>query len=103
MTLHAWLNDRSPAPPTRLAGRIEEALGARLASDAESAPGLCVDAAEALLCDLLDRSTTGRESALDLLTVDALITYAFEAAAADPATLESRANAAMSRLSQLAR
>ena len=39
--------------------------------------------------------SAGRESALDLLTVDALVTYAFEAAAEAPASLEATATAAM--------
>lgn len=102
MTLRDWLHERTPPAPARLSARIEDALGDRLTSDAASAPDACVDAAELLLRDLLEHSATGRESALDLLTVDALITYAFEAAATDPATLESRATAAMSRLSHLA-
>ena len=42
------------------------------------------------------RPSAGRESALDLLTVDALVTYAFEAA--EPASLEATATAAMIRL-----
>lgn len=101
MTLGAWLRERAPTAPAPLADRIEAVLGDRLAADASCATEACVDAAEALLRDLLDRSSTGRESALDLLTVDALITYAFEAAAAEPASLEARASAAMARLSLL--
>jgi hypothetical protein len=59
-------------------------------------------AAETLLGELLARPTTGRESALDLLAVDALVTYAFEAASSEPATLGARAGEAMIRLSALA-
>lgn len=103
MTLQRWLRDRRPSPPVRLALRIEEVLGDRLSQDAASAADLCVDAAESLLGELLEHSATGRESALDLLTVDALITYAFEAAAAEPERLAARANAAMTRLSHVAR
>jgi hypothetical protein len=52
-----------------------------------------------LLRELVSRSATGRESALELLAVDALVTYAFEAAAASPTSLTTTANAAMARLS----
>jgi hypothetical protein len=51
---------------------------------------------------LLDRSTTGRESALDLLTVDALVTYALEAAATTPGSLPELTTNAMTRLAAVA-
>jgi hypothetical protein len=103
VTLRAWLRVRSPTPPPRLLARIEETLGERCDASQEDAPELCVSAAEALLRDLLARPTAGRESALDLLTVDALVTYAFEAAASDPAKIVGRAENAMTRLSAAAR
>jgi hypothetical protein len=99
VTLGVWLADRTPAPPARLARRIEQALGERVHGDVASAPELCVDAAADLLRDLLVRSATGRESALELLAVDALVTYAFEAAATHPETLMTTAASAMKRLS----
>ena len=98
MTLESWLRDRTPAPPRRLAERIGEVLGDRAGRPATEAYELCLDAAVALLRELLARPT-GRESALDLLTVDALVTYAFEASASEPAKLKARAINAMSRLS----
>lgn len=98
MTLHSWLRDRTPAPPRRLAERIGEVLGARMGRPAAEAHELCLEAAVQLLRELLARPT-GRESALDLLTVDALVTYAFEASASEPAKLQARAQSAMSRLS----
>jgi hypothetical protein len=97
MTVAAWLRERTPAPPERLASRIFEVLGERRDADAASVTESCLDAAEGLLRELMTRSSAGRESALDLLTVDALVTYAFEAAADAPA-LESSAAAAMVRL-----
>ena len=98
MTVRAWLRVRSPTPPPRLAERIEQVLGARCDADSADASACCVAAAEELLQDLLARPTAGRASALDLLTVDALATYAFEAAAAEPETLVARAANAMQRL-----
>ncbi len=64
---------------------------------------LCLDAADDLLGELLARSSAGRESALDLLTVDALVTYAFEAAADSPESLPAAcATDAMTRLAAVA-
>lgn len=82
---------------------MDAVLGDRRATDSAEATEQCVAAAEGLLADLLTRPSAGRESALDLLTVDALITYAFEAAAVDANTLPSRADAAMRRLAAAAR
>lgn len=102
MTIRAWLAERRPPPPARLRERIESAFGTALDRPAADAPAQAITAAETLLEDLLARSTAGRESALDLLTVDALVTYAFEAASVDPASLAARADDAMTRLAALA-
>jgi hypothetical protein len=83
MTLGAWLRERSSAAPPRLTARVNEALSARRDAPRANATAECIAAAETLLRDLLARESTGRDSALDLLTVDALVTYAFEAAAED--------------------
>lgn len=102
MTLEHWLREREPTPPPRLAWRISDALGARRAADAGDATAQCIDAADSLLRDLLARGTAGRESALDLLAVDALVTYALEAAAAEPSAFVARAQDAMHRLAAAA-
>ena len=102
MTIRAWLADRRPPPPARLRERVASAFGDSLDRPASEAPAEAVTAAEVLLRDLLARPTAGRESALDLLAVDALVTYAFEAAADDPASLAARAEDAMTRLAALA-
>ncbi len=103
MTVREWLHEREPAPPTRLAARIDAVLGRRGDADKNGVSALCLDAAAELLSDLAARPSAGRESALDLLTVDALVTYAFEAAADAPASLEATATAAMIRLAATAR
>jgi hypothetical protein len=102
MTVGGWLQDRFPAPPERLAERIVVVLGDRCERDAAQTTTLCIDAAEQLLRDLMTRPSPGRESALDLLTVDALVTYAFEAASEVPDSLESLATSAMLRLAATA-
>jgi hypothetical protein len=103
VTVREWLREREPAPPTRLAARIDEALGKRGDREQGNVSALCLEAAEELLGELAARPSAGRESALDLLAVDALVTYAFEAAADSPSTLESTATAAMIRLAATAR
>jgi hypothetical protein len=103
VTAREWLHDRAPAPPARLAARIDEVVGPRGDEDEHRVSALCLDAAEELLTELAARRSAGRESALDLLTVDALVTYAFEAAADSPESLESTATAAMIRLAATAR
>lgn len=103
MILADWLRQRTPTPPVELSARIQQTLGERCNADASAAPELCVAAAESLLRELVARPSAGRESALDLLTVDALVTYAFEAASEHPGSLMDRAEHAMTRLSAAAR
>ena len=102
MTIREWLDARTASPPPRLRAQLDAALGERANRPVTALPEESLAAAEALLADLLSRPSAGRESALDLLVVDALVTYAFEAAAADPATLSKRAAGAMTILSALA-
>jgi hypothetical protein len=61
-----------------------------------------VDSSEAAMRRLLGDGCLTRESALDLLAVDALVTYAFEAAADEPAAIEDRAQRALARIAALA-
>jgi hypothetical protein len=58
--------------------------------------------AESAMTSLLADGCLTRESALDLLAVDALITYAFEAAADDPDRLEERSEQALAAIAALA-
>jgi hypothetical protein len=101
VTLDAWLAARRPEPPTRLAARVRECLAGER-TDSDDCSAACASAGESLLKDLLARAETGRESALDLLTVDALLTYAFEACAESPEQIEARALDAMRRLAAAA-
>lgn len=64
-------------------------------------PDVCIDTGIGLLNELLTSRTTTRADALDLLVVDALITYAFQEAAGNPMLLDRRASAAMSRIAAL--
>jgi len=102
VTIREWLSTRTPPAPDALRQRVEQVLDGQLDHDADVAPEVCLRAAEGLLRDLLGRPSTGRDSALDLLTADALATYAFESASDVPATIRARADDAMSRLSAVA-
>ena len=96
MILREWLETRTPAPPPRLLHRIVEVLGPDAAAEASS--DVLVGAAARLLRELTDRPTLTRDSALDLLTVDALVTYSLECAAASPDTLVDATTRAVGRL-----
>jgi hypothetical protein len=101
MNLSAWLDARDPAAPAPLADRVAEALGHVADAREETSPRLFA-AAELLLARLLSDGCATRDAAHDLLTADALVTYAFEAAAeTDPATLGESAANAMRRIAAL--
>jgi hypothetical protein len=91
----AWIAAHAEQPPAALRARLDGVLGAD-AVDAESAvaPAL-LQAGQSLLAAILRSGSTQRDAALDLLTADALVTYAFEAAADEPALLDQRAAEAM--------
>ncbi len=100
-TIGDWLLAVDPTPPPALAARLASALQPYAGERADRAPEACLDAGERLLDELLASGSTSRGSALDLLTVDALVTYAFQAAADAPERLEARAARAMARLAAL--
>lgn len=59
-------------------------------------------AAETLAARLLRAERSSRDTALDLLVVDALVTYAFELAGDEPTAIDARGERAMRRLAALA-
>jgi hypothetical protein len=96
------MEERQFAVPPRLVARLNESLDARADTRDADVASACLAAADRMLRDLLARGSNGRDVALDLLTVDALATYAFEAAAANPATLRAHAIQAASRFAAAA-
>ena len=102
MTVADWVRARSPAPSPAFAARVIAALGERADDNASRAAESCLDAAIALLGQLLEGDPLERSQAPALLAADALITYAFEAAADTPERLDDRAADAMARLAALA-
>ena len=98
MNLRDWLAHREPSPPRVLQERVE-ALALAVPELPDDPAGSLLDAAEKALAHLARRSPEDRASALDLLAVDALVTYAMEYAAQTPDELPVLAERAMSRLS----
>lgn len=101
MTVGEWLARAEPSPPDALREHLARTLGAAASRDVAEAPDVLLGAAERLVAELLRENCTTRESALDLLTADALVTFAFEAAADRPADLAQRAAEAMRRMAAL--
>lgn len=98
-----WIAGRVPVAPPAIVARIDAALVETAAgSSPDPVVDDCLRAAEGILARLLADGATNRSAALDLLTADALATYAFEAASENPDALVGQARAAMARLSALA-
>jgi hypothetical protein len=101
VTVAEWLHSRAARPPAALASRLEAVLGDSLSLSSEMIPELFLEKGEHLVAELLQTHNQARQSALDLLTADALVTYAFEAASEEPSAIEARASAAMTRIASL--
>lgn len=102
MTVGEWLAERTPAPPAPLAARLHEALAEHLGDRKANAHDVMLATAEGLLGELLALDCAARDRAIDLLAVDAMVTYAFEAACESPDTLRARATDAMGAIAALA-
>lgn len=100
-TVGEWMARIDPAPPSALHGRLCELVSSSASRPVADVPEACLEAGERLLDELLASGSTSRSTALDLLAVDSLVTYAFQAAADDPTRLEARAARAMARIAAL--
>lgn len=100
-TVGDWIARIEPAPPAALHRRLCELVAVDASRPVAEVPEACLDAGERLLDALLASGSTSRATALDLLAVDALVTYAFQAAADEPSRLEARAARAMSTIAEL--
>lgn len=98
MNVRDWLAHREPSPPRVLRDRVA-ALACAVPERAGDTAGTLLDAAEAALAGLARNSADDRATALDLLAVDALVTYALECAAQQPEEIPARSGHAMTRLS----
>ena len=101
MTIGEWLAARDPQPPAALLARLAEVLGDALREDASIATERLLAAGERITQPLLGDAVSSRDSALELLTADALVTYAFEAASSVPGRIEADARGAMRRVAAM--
>ncbi len=95
MTEPDWVARLEPAPPEELATAIRNSL--KDGTQNPSAEDL-FESAERLLDKVLRTDCETRSSALDLLTVDALMTHALQLASMEPKTPEDFAEQAMRRV-----
>jgi len=75
-----WLSRRTPPPPAELASAIRDALKVRNIPGDAPTPTELLETAQGLLEKVLQTDCDTRDSALTLLTADALVTYALEVA-----------------------
>ena len=99
MTDPDWVARLEPAPPEELATAIRNSLKERTQNP--SAEDFLA-AAERLLDKVLRMDCETRSSALDLLTVDALMTHALTVASTDPKSPEDFPEQAMRRIASYA-
>ncbi|MDQ6770000.1 MAG: hypothetical protein M3Z54_08435 [Gemmatimonadota bacterium] len=90
-----WLSQLDPTPPEQLATAMRNAV-----SDTTQTPTAddLLAAAEHLLDKVLRTDCETRASAIDLLTVDALMTHALEIASKEPGTPDDFAEQALRRV-----
>ena len=98
----AWLTSREPGAPPALMARVHALLGANPEWERLSRVDAFTAASEVLLRRVLEGAAVARTSALDLLAADACVTWAFEAAADDPATIAGRAERATRGIAAIA-
>lgn len=102
MTVAEWVASREPAAPPALATHMLRALGEDGGRPAREAAAVCLAAGERLAAALQRSDAASRASALDLLTADALVTLAFEAASDTPDQIDGLSLDAMHRFAKLA-
>lgn len=101
VTVGEWFAQLQPHPPAALHARLSVLLAEHAGRPAADVADVCIDTGVALLERMLASSDTGRDQALDLLAVDSLVTYAFQAAADRSWEIEERAATAMARIAAL--
>lgn len=90
-----WVSELDPAPPADLAMAMRNSLKD---STSNPTPEELLQAAEHLLDKVLRTDCETRASALDLLTVDALMTHALLVASNDPRASDDFADRALARV-----
>lgn len=103
MNVGEWLDSREPRPPAPLLENLKKALGSAVNDDATDSAAAFLVAAERMLRELVTSAETGRPVAADLLTIDALTTYAVESAAETLKNLPGFTDDAMARFADVAK
>jgi uncharacterized membrane protein len=101
MTIGEWLDRREPPPPATLMENLKAAIGPALSHDESETAAVFLAAAERKLRELVAAGETGRAVAGDLLTIDALTTYALESASETLQSIGGFSDEAMTRLSSI--
>ena len=99
MTDRDGLSKQDPTPPGELAAAMRNAVGGKENPTANEV----LESAERLLDRVLRTDCETRSSALDLLTVDALMTHALSVANQDPDSREDFPEQAMRRITSAGR
>ncbi len=100
-----WLSSRDAEAPPALTTCARELLEAHPEWEQLSRVDALIEASEALLRRVLEggaQARTNRANALHLLAADACVTWAFEAAADDPASIANRAERATMGIAAIA-
>ncbi len=97
MTAEEWLNDKAAQPPAALRSAIDGALRS-VKPGTTDIPRQFIAAAESVLARVNENGCGDRSGALDLLTLDALLTYAMESACESSAISERTASAALAAI-----
>ena len=87
----------------RVPKELEESMRSALNDNASPTANDMLDAADRMLDNVLSTDCEARASAIDLLTVDALMTRALEIAARNPSLLENFPEEAMRRIASRAK
>ncbi|MEO7360042.1 MAG: hypothetical protein ABI120_06920 [Gemmatimonadaceae bacterium] len=101
-TVGEWFASLQPPPPRALAEELQKLLANEAGRPVADVPEVCLETGERMLGELMLSGSIERATALSLLAVDSLITYAFQAASSDPVRIEARAANAMKRIAELA-
>jgi hypothetical protein len=89
VTVRDWISHRSATAPPKLTEQVLYALGRDADDDVARTGDRCLTAAARSLETILADRRFGRDSAIDLLTVDALMTFAYEFASSTAPSAES--------------
>ena len=102
MTSEQWLAARPEQPPAALAEAIRAALPPMKRGEQDRPAGRFTAAASQLLPQILAGECKARSGALDLLTLDALLSYAMEAASSTAQACERAASEALDAIGDAA-